>query len=259
MPLPALSEKQLKQYREDGYILLGRVMDEQTLHSFRDEEKRFHGEAPMGATIFRSQLCNYSEPLRRFCTSGAHLAMAQQLVGTPHIALWFNQFVTKMPDGNSGKSVFPWHQDNGYISLEPATNITIWIALDDVDERNGCVWVMPGSHKQGLLQHNKASKDSWHMTLKVEGDGVPAVLKAGEAVAFTGLTLHRSKLNLTNKPRRGFFIEYCDARGRVGPTDRTDDYFATHYAGKSVLESPDSWVVCGEADWAQSDAARTTN
>jgi len=53
---------------------------------------------------------------------------------------------------------------------------------------------------------------------------MPAILKAGEAVAFTGLTLHRSKLNHTDQPRRAFFFEYCDPASVAIPMgDHHDD------------------------------------
>jgi hypothetical protein len=214
IPKVHLDEKQLRQYREDGYAILGRVLSDQDLEELRREEARFRAnvkvtESGKNQTLFFSQVCPYSAIVRRVGTSGAHLDAMEQLIG-PDVMLWFTQFVTKMPDAASGKSEFPWHQDNGYIAIEPANNVTVWIALDDVDTRNGCVWIDPKSHLKGLLPHKKKSADSWFLEIKVEGDGVPAVLKAGEGVAFTGLTLHRSKLNHTDQPRRGFFFEYCD-------------------------------------------------
>ena len=124
---------------------------------------------------------------------------------------------------------------------EPATNVTIWFALDDVDERNGCVWVQPGSHRHGLLDHKTRSADSWHLTVPVEGDGIPARLKAGEAVAFTGLTLHRSKLNHTDRPRRAFFIEYADAAAK---------YFRAGETPRPVIDSPQAWLATGQIPWS---------
>lgn len=81
----------------------------------------------------------------------------------------------------------------------------------------------------------------WRMEVKVEGDGVPAIMRAGEAIAFTGLTLHRSKLNLTDKPRRAFFMEYCTA-----PAHFSKD-------GAPVFHSPDAWIVSGQLPWPESD------
>jgi ectoine hydroxylase-related dioxygenase (phytanoyl-CoA dioxygenase family) len=238
-----LSADQLKQYRDDGCVFLGRILDDRTLAELREEEARFRGHAdPKELTIFRSQVSHYSEKMRRFCTQGEHVRLLSQLIG-PNVALWFNQFVTKRPDAASGKSEFPWHQDNGYVAIEPATNVTIWIALDDVDERNGCVWIVPGSHKQGLLPHKPKSADNWHLLVPVEGDGIPAPMKAGEAVAFTGLTLHRSKLNHTDQLRRTFFIEYADAESTYR---RTTDPSAKP---RPVTESPNTWLVTGQVAW----------
>ncbi len=228
-----LSSQQIEQYRSEGYVMLGRVLNDATLEQLRAEEGRFRGDPGKELTIFRAQLANASAPIRRFITGGPHLEAVKQLVG-PDLSLWWNQMVTKLPDAASNRSEFPWHQDAGYLELRPATSITLWFALDDVDERNGCVWVMPRSHKRGLLPHAKKNEDSWHMTVQVEGDGIPAVLKAGEAVAFTGQTLHRSKYNHTDKPRRAFFVEYCDANATMAP-----DW-------KPVMESPNSWVVAGQ-------------
>jgi ectoine hydroxylase-related dioxygenase (phytanoyl-CoA dioxygenase family) len=240
-----LTQDQLAEYREQGYVMLGRIVSDEQLASLRAEEARVRRYPFVkedgtiekdGLTIFRSQLCDYSEPIRRFVTLGDHVQIARQLVG-PNLCFWFNQYVTKLPDDPAGKlAEFPWHQDNGYVGIEPANNVTIWCALDDVDEKNGCVWVMPRSHKKGLLPHTQ-SKNSWHFTVPVEGDGVPARLKAGEAVAFTGLTLHRSKQNFTNKPRRAFFMEYADAASTYGPEKIP------------VVKSPKSWLVAGQIEW----------
>jgi ectoine hydroxylase-related dioxygenase (phytanoyl-CoA dioxygenase family) len=236
-----LTDKQLKQLKEDGYVMLGRIMGDDTLKAIRAEEARFRktplkrdSDHPDARTIFRSQVCNYSAPVRDYAIHGEHIPLLPSLVGSPNVLFWYIQFVTKYPDADTGKSEFPWHQDDGYGHVEPRPAVTIWVALDDVDEQNGCVWVFPGSHKQGPVPHNKISADSWYMDVKVEGDGVPAILKAGEAVAFWGLTLHRSKLNHTNKPRRGFFMGYADASSRFGPDQ------------EALLDWPDSWMACGQ-------------
>ena len=237
-----LTADELRQYREEGYVILGRVMDDATLEAMRSEEARFRPRPGMNqtsapeVTIFRSQLCNQSEVVREFCCRGAHLPFVKQLVG-PNLVIWWNQMVTKLPDAHTGKSEFPWHQDNGYVAIEPATNVTVWVALDDVDEKNGCVWVAPGSHLKGLLPHKAKNEDSWHLTVPVEGDGIPAILPAGHAVAFTGLTLHRSKLNHTDRPRRAFFMEYADAEARSSRDLKE---------WTPVVASPDSWLVAGQ-------------
>jgi len=235
-----LTDDELKQYQQQGWVILGRVVDDRTLEALRAEEARFRPSldplAKPERTVFRSQLCNFSQVIRDFACGGPHLPLVCQLIG-PNVCLWWNQLVTKLPDAHTGKSEFPWHQDNGYVAIEPATNVTVWVALDDVDERNGCVWVVPGSHRRGLLPHRAKGEDSWHLTVPVEGDGVPARLPAGHAVAFAGLTLHRSKLNHSDKPRRAFFMEYADAAAK---------YSRDLKQWVPVVASPDSWLVSGQ-------------
>jgi phytanoyl-CoA hydroxylase len=240
-----LTPDQIARYHQTGYLLLGQVLSDAMLEALRAEELRFRTSplwpdhtATAGQTIFRSQLQSYSAPVREAGLQGAHVGAMSQLIG-PDPILWFTQFVTKFPDAATGKSEFPWHQDNGYSKgISPATNITVWVALDDVDERNGCVYVMPGSHHQGLLPH-ATQGESWHLRVAVEGNGVPAVLKAGEAVAFTGLTLHRSLLNHTDRPRRGFFMEYADANASEWATTDTP---------RPLVERSGVCFIAGQAD-----------
>lgn len=239
----ALDKAQIQQYHEDGYIFLGKIFSDETVEALRKEEYRFRtspiwpDSSGLATTIFRSQVQAYSSVVRRAGLEGGHVPSIQQLIG-PNVIFWYTQFVTKLPDANTGKSEFPWHQDNGYArGILPATNITVWVALDAVDERNGCVYVLPGSHKHGLLDHSTKA-DTWHLQIDVEGDGVPAILQPGEAVAFTGLTLHRSKLNHTVNARRGFFMEYADADAREGVTTDHPRY---------LVDLPWAYFISGEA------------
>ena len=227
-------------FYRDGYAFLGPVFRAGELDAMRDEEARFRPvprrklvDEPNALTIFRSQVCAWSPTVRNFAMTGLHLDAMQSLLG-PDIALYFNQFVTKLPDGDAVRGEFPWHQDLGYRAIEPMLKtVTVWVALDDVDEVNGCVWVMPGSHQNGLLSHRTRSTESWHLEVPVSGSGVPAKLRAGEAVAFTGLTLHRSLHNRSLAARRGFFIAYVPADSYY-PDSRT-----------FVIEGADSWMVRG--------------
>ncbi len=239
--LPHLTTMQLTQFRDQGFVVLGRILDEIQLEALRAAEARLRavtmphdGANPL--TVFRHLVAAHEPAVRDVGACGRHLPLMQQLIGE-NVVFWYTQFVTKLSDGGGGTATFPWHQDNGYASVEPCTNVTVWVALDDVDERNGCVWVMPDSHRQGILPHRKVSADSWQLTVQVQGNGLPAILKAGEAVAFHGNTLHRSLANATDRPRRGFFMQYADAD-------------AVHQIdGKPLVERPHAWVAAGRATY----------
>jgi ectoine hydroxylase-related dioxygenase (phytanoyl-CoA dioxygenase family) len=208
-------------FARDGFLHLGRVLDDRALEEIRADEARLRGGQDFDAnararTLFFHNVSWSCPATRAFAQNGPHLDVVERLLG-PDLLLWWTQFVTKMPDGDSDTTVFPWHQDCGYLDLTP-TPVTAWVALDDVDERNGCVWVVPGSHRDGLRKHARPSDDVWHLTVPVEGDGVAVPLRAGEAVLFTGYTLHRSLKNRTDRPRRAFFCEYATADAREAPS-----------------------------------------
>lgn len=238
-----LTAEQVQQYHDEGFVVLGKILTDEQIAQLLAEEERVRNHSTQGEqaddagarTLFFNQLCHFSRPVREVSVDGAHIPMVQQLLG-PNVALEWNQFVTKFPDAGSGKSEFPWHQDDGYGTLKPLGTLTVWVALVDVDEQNGCIWVVPGSHKHGLLEHGQKEEGHWFKEVEVEGNGVPAVLNAGEALAFSGLTLHRSLLNETEEPRYGFFMRYCPPETVRVTADN-----------QNVLEYGHAWMVAGEA------------
>ena len=127
--------------------------------------------------------------------------------------------------GQQGET--PWHQDESYwpsgmIEIEdkseankyfPGRSLTIWMALDDVDEKNGCLWFVPGSHRKKLRQHRTASASSHVLTTDdieevYAGKAHPVPLKKGDAVFWTGRTLHYANGNFTNMLRRTYILNF---------------------------------------------------
>jgi ectoine hydroxylase-related dioxygenase (phytanoyl-CoA dioxygenase family) len=158
-----------------------------------------------------------------------------ELVG-PNVCLTHNQFLTKLSDDAGTHSDIPLHQDNGYGRLEPPDDITVWFALTDTTIANGCLEVMPGSHELGLAAHGVASVNPALREATGDGPLVAVELAAGEAIAFTGMTLHRSGPNLTDTARTAFYARYCAPPARM-----------MSEGGRSVLDDPHSWMVAGES------------
>ena len=235
-----LRHDQIAAYSEQGYVALGAVLTPAEVGELRAEEERFRLPVayggPKNQTLFVNvQLCARSEPVRRFCAAGRHLAAVVQLLG-PDVCFTHQQFVTKLPDLGESSSEISFHQDDGYGRLEPPLDLTVWVALVDTDERNGCLWVVPGSHRGGLVDHARAQVNPVLREAAASSDAVALPLRAGEAVAFSGLTLHRSGPNHSDAPRPGLFVRYCDPRVKM----MTE-------GGRSVLDDPHSWMVAGEA------------
>lgn len=108
----------------------------------------------------------------------------------------------------AGKPGQAWHQDEYYIPTRDRSLAGGWIALDDATVENGCLWVIPGSHRHGVLWpqrvHGDRRFDCAGEALGfpyTDEDAIPVEVKAGAVVFFNGYLLHRS---LPNRARAGF-------------------------------------------------------
>ncbi len=110
-----------------------------------------------------------------------------------------------------------WHQDEIYIPTRDRSLIGAWIAMDDANVENGCLWVLPGSHRQGYLypQRNHENPDEFDFAQESYGfDGseeVPVEVETGALVFFNGYLLHRSRKNRGSTFRRVLVNHYCNS------------------------------------------------
>ena len=116
----------------------------------------------------------------------------------------------KLPDDTL--TSFPWHQDSQYYGeqTQHLHIVTAWIPLVDVDLDNGCLWVIPGSHRWGLLGGARGDDQNIRTFEDVEkrGTPIPVPMKRGDVLLFTNLTFHASKLNLTQTVRWSMDLRY---------------------------------------------------
>lgn len=110
-----------------------------------------------------------------------------------------------------------WHQDEIYIPTRDRSLAGAWIALDDATVANGCLWVIPGSHRSGYLfpQHPHDNPDEFDFAPESHGFDdsveVPVEVKKGSVVFFNGYLLHRSKKNRSEMYRKVLVNHYCNA------------------------------------------------
>ena len=114
-------------------------------------------------------------------------------------------------------TLLPWHQDC-WTDLDRQPLITAWTALDPATVANGCVEVVPGSHRRGRV--NTAHASGFLTEAQAEEHCPPdrrayLELAAGEAVLLHNRLLHRSDVNATDTPRRAFSVCYMDGRTRA--------------------------------------------
>ena len=215
-----LTESQLNEYNEQGYLALGRVltdaglarMREEVMAAWEAEKGPFDPSKTWLQNALLGDIHRRSDAARTFYFSGPLVDVAEQLIG-PNIKGATSQLTFKMR-GNT--KPFPWHQDNGYGHLDPYTTITTLTALDDADTENGCLWIVPGSHKQGQINVTMTAEDKKAgKEIAVEADdskAIPVPMRAGESIIFTCWTLHKSEGNRSKeRDRRILFLRYADA------------------------------------------------
>ena len=124
----------------------------------------------------------------------------------PEVRFLREQVVTKTPRADVQ---VPWHQDSGYARV-PTEFVTCFLALDDITIANGCLWVLPGSHLGGLVDHRPSGY--WReVAAAVDDPGVPIELARGSALVFSSFTLHRSGGNGTDGRRPAWMAQFCRA------------------------------------------------
>ncbi len=230
-----LTPQQLQAYHDQGYLVLENVLTAAGLAAVRHEcmvawEAQKQEFDPSKNWLHNSLLVNihhHSPIVRRYYYDGPLLDVMGQLIG-PNIKGATSQLTFKMR-GNTMS--FGWHQDNGYGELDPYNTVTTLTALDDADEENGCLWLIPGSHRQGQIRVERSPEDraaAKEVVVEVDDrDAIPMPIRAGNVLLFNCWMLHKSEGNRSlNRDRRILFMRYADAdavevyndrRPRLGP------------------------------------------
>ena len=149
------------------------------------------------------------------------LEYVQSVLGH-NVLLWSTHFFCKYPSAFRGNKFVGWHQDLTYWGLEPPQVATAWLAIDDVDIDNGCMRVIPGSHRHGILAHGKSAISGNLLSINQEipcgsfdlSQAVDLVLKAGQLSIHDGLLIHGSNPNHSRRRRCGLAIRYISPRVR---------------------------------------------
>lgn len=146
-------------------------------------------------------------------TDPAILDAVKPLIG-PDILLFGSRFFCKY--GEDGRHRVSWHQDLDSWALTPSVAVTVWYAVDESDEQNGCMKVIPGSHRRPLREHD-TSEDAGnilgrgqHLDLdeREVATAVPIVLEPGEISIHDGGLIHSSMANMSQRRRCGLAIRY---------------------------------------------------
>ncbi len=229
----ALTPEQIHRFHEDGFLIYGPILTQEELEALRERidalasgegaeaEKvgiRLEAEALRGGLqnvvrrdkVWQIMGATQHDPIiAQYASSDKVLAIVAELLGTEDIKLFSDQ--TLMKPAYHGSPV-SWHQDSGYwTQITPPALVTCWTALDAATEANGCVRMVPGSHKLGVLPHERKEDGFLHAQGIDVTQAVPVVLPAGGCSFHHSCTVHGSGPNNTPYRRRGLAITYMRA------------------------------------------------
>ena len=221
-----VTQAQIDQFDELGYFVvedlytpeelaeLTRITDEAEDEAIaelkRQADERFL-ISENGAITFAGQLVRQKPEIRPFVKNEKILGICLDLIG-PNVRMYHDQAVYKMTEKPRR---FPWHQDNGYLFVEPQHYLTCWIALTDATIDNGCPQVAPGLHKDGTLAHYYVDTLGYECFEEPPMEPLIAEVKAGGAVFFSSLTPHLTGPNFTNFTRKAYIVQYASSDARV--------------------------------------------
>jgi len=204
-------------FQADGLTELGQVLDDDQLATARAafDEAQTHGITGPYARIVHDAW-RKAPALAAMVPRLGELAC--RAIGVDALVLFHDHLLWKPPHGED----MSWHQDFSYLPIDRPDGLTLWIALDDIDEDNGCLYYVLGSHALG------ERRAAWGMTgdddpraalpaLDADGPGVPAPTRAGHAIAHHTYLWHRSPRNASGRPRRTWALSFVSPDARWSP------------------------------------------
>jgi phytanoyl-CoA hydroxylase len=189
----------------------------------------------------------------RILTSPRLLDVVEELIGPEIYANPVQHIRMKLPpravaEGNtSSLSVkTPWHQDNGVIlpEADSATILTVWIPLNDATVDNGCLQVLPRSHRDGLFDHCPGSQGAAIPTQVLPRlEPLPLPMRAGSALLMTQRTVHSSLENRTSDQVRFSLDLRYQPVGQPSGRPMFPGFIARSIAHpRAVLRDPAEWA-----------------
>lgn len=211
-------------YKERGYVVVHNVFPLEELEAIDREIDRIRDQD--GGDLHRNagwvmSLGLRSEITRSFAQDERILNLIEDIV-KPGIAIYSGKLTTKLPHSSD---ICHWHQDDAYYNAHAAseTRMSVWIPLHNATEENGCLWVVPGSHKGGVVEHGsyggQCPKSMGPADMDVSG-AIPCPVSAGNMLLFDAELWHHSKANHTDQIRRAFIVSYQEATVPRGNGDQ---------------------------------------
>lgn len=189
----------------------------------------------------------------RLLTSPRLLDVVESVVGPEVYSNPVQHIRTKLPPkvfANGAKanglvSKVEWHQDNGVVlpEADEATILTVWLPLTDATEQNGCMQVIPRSHREGLKDHCPVDQLRIPDALLPLDRTTPVPMKAGSALLMNQQTIHSSMDNVTeDQVRISFDLRYQPVGQPTGRPLFPGFVARSTSRPEQVLDDPSVWA-----------------
>jgi phytanoyl-CoA hydroxylase len=265
------SVEAMDDYQRDGFLVLPNFIDADLLAEARGETAAIcrgdrgaiDGVVPAAPQerdedVLRRYLCIHfphkvSGAARDLARSPIAVRVLTGVIG-PNVKMMQSMLFIKA-EGKPGQA---WHQDETHIPTRDRSLTAVWIALDDATVENGCLWVIPGSHRAGVLYPDRDQDDPrFDCTREAYGfdyrdeDAVPVELPAGARVVFDGHLLHRSLPNTgRHGMRRALVNHYMSAESLLPwfPPVGDDTMGTTDHRDIMLIAGHDPYAFKGTTD-----------
>jgi len=210
-------------FRRDGFCVVEGFLDRNEVADFLKSIERIctgatveHHDAtrlemepdqcPEGNRVRRIyEPCTHYPAFRALSDSKKLLDSLAQLLGE-NLLFHYSKINMKPPEVGS---VVEWHQDLAYYPLTNTDSLAVLFYLDDADRINGCLQVIPGGHKNGIVNHSRDGFFRGQMTEPVDTSKAIAIEGvAGSAIFLHGMTPHASAPNTSPHARRTLILGY---------------------------------------------------
>ncbi|EDO41772.1 predicted protein [Nematostella vectensis] len=233
-----LTEKDVEFYNHNGFFVVRKLVDKELLAKYherfrqicvgkvkvlgltvmKDVSMRNSEFLPGERSINKIQDYQNDEVLFEYCSLPEILKYVECFVG-PNVMAVHTMLINKPPDPGTKTSRHPLHQDLHYFPFRPANRmVCAWTAMEKVTRQNGCLVVLPGTHKTELLKHRypdweKGVNKMFH-GIRDFDQNAPMVhleMEAGDTVFFHPLLIHGSGANRTSGFRKAISCHYASS------------------------------------------------
>jgi len=223
-----LSQENQDYYKQQGFLIAEQLFDaketeaiyKEAVEIFRGNRKKISGLNPFNRDATDGEVLKQytaihfphkiSDLIKKYLSHPKITPILNGLV-SPNIKCMQSMLFVKGP----GKKGQAWHQDEYYIPTRDKSLIGVWIAVDNADVENGCLWVIPGSHRDGYIRKripytgtDYADTDVNDLSPYTQEDAIPVEVNKGSVVFFNGYLLHSSLANKSKERSRMALVNH---------------------------------------------------